>query len=132
MRQQFQTKRAILEEGLLSVGITPIASHGGFFLMGRLPIWDDLEPSVVPEPYDWRFCRKLATEYGVIGIPASPFFSSTSSNSNSDESTSLDFGPMARFAFCKQDETLVGAANQLKAMAERKKRPLTAESWLKK
>ena len=65
-----------------AAGIEPVASHGGFFLMGRLPLREHLQPYTLarrgdtdPEPYDWRYCRALATDYGVIGIPASPFFS---------------------------------------------------------
>ena len=64
------------------------------------------------EPYDWRFCRRLATDYGVVAIPASPFLSP---NSNVADS----FGPLARFAFCKKDETLTKAAERLKAYAKK-------------
>jgi len=38
LRQQFAHKRKILEEGLLAAGIEPMASSGGFFLMGQLPV----------------------------------------------------------------------------------------------
>lgn len=115
LRQQFLSKRTILEEGLRAAGIEPVVSHGGFFLMGRLPLHEDLQPYSSTrqgqlEPYDWRFCRKLATEYGVIGIPASPFFSPGSEAAES-------LGPLARFAFCKEDATLHTAANRLKSRA---------------
>lgn len=103
--------------GLKAAGIEPVASHGGFFLMGRLPLHDDVTHSLTStygspsEPYDWRFCRKLAAEYGVIGIPASPFFSPGSK-------VAEQLGPLARFAFCKQDETLHQATSRLKAKSE--------------
>jgi hypothetical protein len=45
----------------------------------------------------------------VIGIPASPFFSER------DYATSRGTGPLARFAFCKKDETLREAARRLQA-----------------
>ncbi len=107
LRSQFQSKRSILEEGLQSIGIEPIESNGGFFLMGKLPKVNSLS-RISDELYDWAYCRYLATEYGVIGIPASPFFS------NGDKSIGM-YGPMARFAFCKKDSTLINAANVLKA-----------------
>jgi kynurenine--oxoglutarate transaminase/cysteine-S-conjugate beta-lyase/glutamine--phenylpyruvate transaminase len=126
LRRQFLKKREILEEGLLAVGIQPVVSHGGFFLMGRLPyykdlqILDDLEflsdegevEDFGYEPYDWRFCRKLAKDYGVVAIPASPFFSTNCTVAES-------FGPLARFAFCKKDETLYKATDRLKAYAKK-------------
>ena len=125
LRQQFLRKRDILEEGLRAVGIEPVVSHGGFFMMGKLPYYKDLtvltdlemlsttqedNESNGFEPYDWQFCRKLASDYGVVAIPASPFFSPNSAVAES-------FGPLARFAFCKTDETLRKATNRLKAYA---------------
>jgi aspartate/methionine/tyrosine aminotransferase len=79
--------------------------------MARLPL---LPESVVPagkgaeagEAYDWRFCRMLAREYGVIGIPASPFFEPNSA-------AAAKAGPLARFAFCKKDDTLREARRRL-------------------
>jgi aspartate/methionine/tyrosine aminotransferase len=85
--------------------------------MGRLPVQEDVKLALngeygsLDEPYDWRFCRKLALDYGVIGIPASPFFSA-------DSKVAQELGPLARFAFCKQDETLLQASNRLKAKAK--------------
>lgn len=106
LRAQFMTKRAILEEGLVAAGMTPLPSRGGFFLMARLPILPESIVPPGPEAYDWRYCRMLAERYGVMGIPASPFFSSASAEKQ--------YGPMARFAFCKKDETLRAATERLK------------------
>lgn len=110
LRAQFQRKRSILEEGLAAVGIEPLASSGGFFLMGKLPYYKELDVAGAPldEPYDWRFCRMMAERYGISAIPASPFFSTPEHNA---------VGPMARFAFCKKDETLVGARDRLLQIA---------------
>lgn len=111
LRSRFSTKREILEEGLLAAGINPVPSYGGFFLMGQLPVDNKLSKSLNPEfrdePYDWQYCRKLAEEYGVIGIPASPFFSSA------NYEKSMKLGPLARFAFCKKDATMVEARKRL-------------------
>jgi kynurenine--oxoglutarate transaminase/cysteine-S-conjugate beta-lyase/glutamine--phenylpyruvate transaminase len=111
LRAQFASKRAILEEGLVAAGMTPLPSSGGFFLMARLPL---LPESVLPagkgaeaaEDYDWRYCRMLARDYGVIGIPASPFFARNSA-------AAARAGPLARFAFCKKDDTLREARRRL-------------------
>lgn len=105
LRQQFSSKREILEEGLRAVGIEPIPSNGGFFLMGKLPYYSFIDDVDSNEPYDYKFCRYLAKEYGVLAIPASPFF-------YHDMSGRLP--PMARFAFCKKDKTVLEAARRLK------------------
>jgi aspartate/methionine/tyrosine aminotransferase len=53
---------------------------------------------------DWALCRWLAKEYGVIGIPCSPFFSPESRHLGAN---------YVRFAFCKTDETLEAAKERL-------------------
>ena len=105
LRLQFSNKREQLEEGLIAAGLEPIPSQGGFFLMARLPSYPSLVETHSSEPYDYRFCKYLAKEYGVLGIPASPFFSRSGKESVS---------PMARFAFCKKDKTIQEAARRLK------------------
>ena len=111
LRTQFIGKRKILEDGLISCGIEPLPAQGGVFLMARLPTNDPIVLSSQTggtgtgnEPYDWKYCRMLAHTKGVIGIPASPFFSGSH-----DSETQ----PMARFAFCKRDGTLLEAASRL-------------------
>ena len=98
----------ILEEGLIAAGIIPLESHGGFFLMAKLPVELNIQQLAGKsgDAYDWEYCRQLAYSHGIIGIPASPFISSTSSVHS--------LGPMARFAFCKKDITLQEARNKLK------------------
>ena len=41
LRSQFLTKRKILENGLKLIGIDPLPSRGGFFLMAKLPPYFD-------------------------------------------------------------------------------------------
>lgn len=99
LRSQFSSKRTVLESGLKAIGIEPLKSRGGFFLLAKLP--DVTIPSkytTFDEPYDWKYCRMLAHECGIAAIPASPFFHSDSSHALKDR--------MARFAFCKKDETM--------------------------
>ena len=78
--------------------------------MAKLPVGlSDVEMGTTAfshEPYDWRFCRYLVSKYGVVGIPASSFFSP-----QSDYAAMI--GPTARFAFCKKDETLLEASRRL-------------------
>jgi aspartate/methionine/tyrosine aminotransferase len=143
LRNQFSTKRRVLEDGLRAAGIEPLRSSGGFFLLGRLPVLpalsalsdrDRVSVEEEGEPYDWRYCRHLAQQHRVVAIPASPFFASTShtvpssantiTNANIGSSTGAGagaahfsapalLGPLARFAFCKRDETLQEAARRL-------------------
>lgn len=63
----------------------------------------------IDEPYDWLFCKKMALEYGVSAIPASPFF---------HDSQAKEDLPMARFAFCKKDETLYEARDRLQGISK--------------
>lgn len=60
--------------------------------------------------HDWAFCRWLALEYGLVAIPASPFFSPAS------RAKGLGNG-LVRFCFCKTDETIAAAARILVKMA---------------
>lgn len=97
LRLQFKTKREMLEDGLLAAGIEPLPSQGGFFVMAKLPDLDVSEYDDLDEPRDWKLCRKIAKVYNIVGIPASSFFS---------PGYEIEFGPLARFAFCKTDDTL--------------------------
>jgi aspartate/methionine/tyrosine aminotransferase len=89
----------------VAAGLEPIPSQGGFFLMAKLPFVSWINDIESDEPYDYKFCRYLAEEYGVLGIPASPFF-------HTDVEGKMP--PMARFAFCKKDKTILEAAQRLK------------------
>lgn len=109
LRLQFLTKRQKLEKGLKAAGMTPVPSQGGYFLMARLPNSHALVEEDGDEPYDWRFCRMLAHEYGVIGIPASSFFTTERQSLGADGEKAW----YARFAFCKKDKTIDEAAKRL-------------------
>lgn len=105
LRCQFSSKRIVLEAGLKSVGIEPLQSRGGFFLLAKLPDVPILSKyDKYDELYDWKYCRMLAHECGIVGIPASSFFSPTSQHGSKDH--------MARFAFCKKDETMTLATEK--------------------
>ena len=56
---------------------------------------------------DMAFARHLITAYGVACIPASPFFSAEHRHIGAT---------LARFTFCKQEETLRAAEEHLAAL----------------
>ena len=75
--------------------------------MARLPVNDTISADAsneLAEPLDWKLCRQLAADKNVIGIPASSFFT---------KGYEKKYGPLARFAFCKLDETLLEASMRL-------------------
>jgi len=114
---KYRAKRQILEEGLRSAGLHPMAGQGGFFLMA------DTSDLTVPTKYleettaaapngvtrDWALCRWLAYEAGVIAIPVSPFFSPPNKHLAAN---------YVRFAFCKSDETLQEACRRIEALVK--------------
>ena len=59
---------------------------------------------------DWALCRWLAHEAKVVAIPPSAFYC--------DDHKSLAAG-YARFAFCKEDDSLVVAKQQLTSFFSR-------------
>jgi aspartate/methionine/tyrosine aminotransferase len=75
--------------------------------MAKLPHIDSVKQHsmLINEYYDWEYCKYLALSKGVVGIPSSAFLS--------EKSSIHDLGPMARFAFCKKDSTLVDASVRL-------------------
>jgi len=96
---------------LLNYNVIPVANispfpHTGFIACNsHIPISD----KALAEPYDWQYCRYLAERHGVISIPAAPFFS------RDDYSAHYRVPSLARFAFCKRDETLIEATRRLRA-----------------
>eukprot|EP01041_Mallomonas_annulata_P005081 gene5081-10170_t len=95
-RSQFLSKRKTLEDGLIAAGIEPLPSRGGFFVMGRLPSWPlSARHMALAEPYDWKLCRQMSENFGVVAIPASSFFSDANNGIH-----------MARFAFYHACELL--------------------------
>ena len=87
-------KRDLLAEGLNNLGFVVKPSPGTYFLtadFSKLRFNGD----------DVAFCRHLTTEAGVAAIPVSAFYE------NNPPQT------FARFAFCKDDDTLAEALDRL-------------------
>ena len=107
---EYARKRAVLADALEAACVEPLPSRGGYFVVGDVTNLLPLMPARYLTPgvaRDWAFCQWLASEHGVVAIPASPFFTGEFSR------------PLVRFAFCKSDEVLEVAARRLKALADR-------------
>lgn len=94
LTQDYKRKRDFLVNALQDVGLNPINPDGTYFVMA------DIRELGYPD--DVTFCRFLTKEIGVAAIPPSAFYTSPA-----------DGATMARFAFCKSDETLEQAAERL-------------------
>ena len=114
IRCEYETKRDLLASSLRSASLNPIIPEGGFFIMA------DTSAHSVPEKYfselgptgdavtrDWAFARYLTTDWGVTPIPPSAFYT----KDRAALATNL-----ARFAFCKTDESLQEADKRLRLL----------------
>jgi N-succinyldiaminopimelate aminotransferase len=94
----YQKKRDFLIAALQNAGLQPITPCGTYFIMvdiGNLNFADDV-----------AFCRHLTQEIGVAAIPPSAFYQDPRNGAQ-----------LARFAFCKSDETLNEAGQRLLRLA---------------
>lgn len=105
LSSMYQAKRDILLHGLRAAGLTPHEPQGSYFILaetGHLPI-----PTRSGEARDVTACRWLTSEFGVVAIPPSAFYS--------PEHQYL-VANLARFTFCKTDETLMEASRRLQVL----------------
>lgn len=115
--KEYERKCNLLCEGLLDVGLPPIRPDGGFFAMA------DTSAVGIPESYlstptaacpdmtrDWAFCRWLTIEGGVTPIPPSAFYSGPNKALGAN---------MARFAYCKTDESLLAGIDALRSFLKK-------------
>lgn len=96
----YQARRDFLAGALRAAGLTPIPPQGTYFTM--------VDISDLGFPNDVAFCRFLTTEIGVAAIPPSAFYHQPA-----------DGAGLARFAFCKSQETLEAAAERLLALKKK-------------
>lgn len=94
MRGAYREKRDLLAAGLTRAGFQVFVPQGTYFLMAGHPAAQD----------DREFCRRLVTEAGVAAIPPSVFYSDPARGSG-----------LIRFAFCKDEATLVEALARIEA-----------------
>lgn len=105
LSSMYETKRDLLMNALKSAGLTPHEPQGSYFILaetGHLPV-----PARPGEPRDVTACRWLTSEFGVVAIPPSAFYSPPHQYLVAN---------LARFTFCKTDETLQEAGRRLRAL----------------
>jgi aspartate/methionine/tyrosine aminotransferase len=98
LTRQYQTKRDRLVEILRAAGMRPLVPEGTYFVIAdaaRFGIDDDV-----------ALCRHLTTEVGVAAIPPGAFYS---------EPHRHLARRLARFCFCKREETLAAAEERFRA-----------------
>lgn len=121
LRTDYQGKRDRLAASLRAGGFEVAVPEGSFFIVA------DTGKFAVPEKYltettpaapvmtrDWAFCRYLTIEHGVAAIPPSAFYS---------PDTKPLAKHMARFAFCKTEDSLQEADKRLRAIASKAQSP---------
>jgi N-succinyldiaminopimelate aminotransferase len=95
-QEDYAKRRQILVEALSAAGFQPFLPEGTYFAIA------DVRSAGFED--DFAFCRHLAAEVGVAAIPPSAFYSDAHKHHARH---------LARFAFCKKEETLREAAARL-------------------
>ena len=109
---EYQRKRDILVSALESAGMNPVVPDGTFFIMADTADIDfPYDPREVtdampasPMPRDWSLSRWMTQTVGVTAIPPSAFYSPPNIPLCQN---------LLRFAFCKDDDTLLQAKERL-------------------
>ncbi|MCL7045297.1 hypothetical protein MKW94_029852 [Papaver nudicaule] len=96
MRKDYMHKKAILVEGLNSVGFVVHPSSGTYFVI--------VDHTPFGFENDIAFCEYLIKEVGVVAIPTSVFYLNPEDGKN-----------LVRFTFCKDEDTLRAAVERMKA-----------------
>jgi N-succinyldiaminopimelate aminotransferase len=99
LQAMYSTKRDLLMTALGSAGLKAQQPEGTYFIMADF--------SDVFDGDDLEFARYLTTEIGVACIPPTFFYCNEHAHMAST---------MARFAFCKSDETLVQVGERLQKL----------------
>ena len=100
--QMYKGKRDFLLNTLRRVGLTPLTPQGSYFILVNTSHLD--VPIEAGSRRDQSVCRWFTREVGVAAIPPSPFYSPAHQYLTDN---------LARFCFCKTDETLAEAALRL-------------------
>ncbi|KAL5704274.1 hypothetical protein ACHQM5_022724 [Ranunculus cassubicifolius] len=95
LKKDYNTKKAILVEGLKDVGFKVYPSSGTYFVIA--------DHTPFGKPNDIAFCEYLIEEVGVVAIPTSVFYLNPEDGKN-----------LVRFTFCKDEGTLRGAVERMK------------------
>ncbi|KAK1315075.1 hypothetical protein QJS10_CPA06g02406 [Acorus calamus] len=95
LKRDYNVKKAILVDGLKSVGFKVFPSSGTYFVV--------VDHTPFGFENDIAFCEYLIKEVGVVAIPTSVFYL------NPEEGKDL-----VRFTFCKDEDTLKAAVERMK------------------
>ncbi|KAL1309922.1 hypothetical protein HN51_052656 [Arachis hypogaea] len=95
LKRDYMEKRAILVEGLESVGFKVFPSRGTYFVV--------VDHTPFGLENDVAFCEYLIKEVGVVAIPVSAFCLDPEDGKN-----------LVRFTFCKDEGTLKAAVKRMK------------------
>ena len=118
INKQYERKMLGLVESLKIGKFSPIVPDAGFFVIA------DTSNHIVPEEHfelpapngetpvtrDWACARWLTVEAGITPIPPSAFYTADRKGLAAN---------LARFAFCKRDETLEEANKRFKALGDK-------------
>jgi N-succinyldiaminopimelate aminotransferase len=99
----YQRRRNLLGSALGAAGLRTLPPEGTYFTMVEIP-------PAAGFADDDAFCRWLTTDVGVAAIPPSVFYSAEHRAHGRT---------LARFAFCKRDQTLRAAAERLATVPQR-------------
>lgn len=94
LRETLRHNRNLLSDGLTRAGLRPYRADAGYFLQADVRPWGYADGVT--------FCRELPERAGVVAIPTSAFYESA------DAPVWL-----VRFSFCKQEESIRTAVEQL-------------------
>ncbi|WP_371379641.1 pyridoxal phosphate-dependent aminotransferase [Sporomusa aerivorans] len=99
LRQDYQSRRDLLLDGLEKLNIPCSVPQGGYFLLADFSRfgWDD----------DVAFAKQLIETVGVAAVPLSGFYHTPPGSKQI----------WLRFAFCKKEETLAAALQRLQNIA---------------
>jgi len=103
---QYASRRDRLAAALGAAGLPAHRCDGAYFLLADISRARDA--SGAPFADDFAFCRYLTEAIGVAAIPPSAFYSPAHAAAGRS---------MARFAFCKREETLIEAGARLARLA---------------
>jgi N-succinyldiaminopimelate aminotransferase len=98
----YAARRDRLAASLLAAGLPTLACEGAYFLLADISRARDSNGAAFAD--DFAFCRFLTEQIGVAAIPPSAFYT---------EANAPQGKRLARFAFCKRDQTLAEAALRL-------------------
>jgi N-succinyldiaminopimelate aminotransferase len=102
LRESFRAKRDALCDALEVIGFEVRRPQGGYFVMADFRSLDLGRLGLPADADDAQFCKALVKKVGVAAIPPSFFYEHKEEGAG-----------MARFAFCKQDETIAEGVRRL-------------------